>query len=73
MPSFGRIGSPYTHRVARCELEKNRIAYALPNQAKDSLETDRLMIMELRGNPTVLIVARLAIALEVSPSKLLEN
>jgi hypothetical protein len=50
LPSFGRAGSPYSHRVVYAKLKKNRLAFQLPDSAAHTIGADRAMLLEVRGN-----------------------
>lgn len=50
LPSFGRVTSPHSHRIARSQLKKGRIAFSIPNNASHLFDCDRMMLIEIRGN-----------------------
>lgn len=50
LPSFGREGSPFSHRVAYTKLKKGRLVFQLPASAAQIIGADRAMLLEVRGN-----------------------
>lgn len=50
LPSFGREGSLFSHRLARGKLRKGVIHFLIPKAAQQLFDADRLMILELRGD-----------------------
>lgn len=50
LPSFGRTGSPFSHRVAYAKLKKGRLVFQLPDAAAQTIGADRAMLLEVRGN-----------------------
>jgi hypothetical protein len=50
LPSFGRKGSPFSHRVAYAKLKKGRLVFQLPDAAAQTIGADRAMLLEVRGN-----------------------
>lgn len=49
LPSFGRSGSPNSHRVATCELPKSS-RFQIPKKAEGEFSADRMTVLELRSN-----------------------
>lgn len=49
LPSFGRAGSPSSHRLAIGRLRKNA-HFQIPPSAAGLISSDRMMVLELRGN-----------------------
>jgi hypothetical protein len=49
LPSFGRPGAPYSHRIAQAELKKGRYVFELPAKVAAELGADRNMLLEVRG------------------------
>lgn len=49
LPSFGRPGSPYSHRIAEAELKKGRYTFELPEVVATKLKAARAMLLEARG------------------------
>ncbi len=49
LPSFGRAGSPHSHRLAIGRLRKNA-HFQIPASAAGLISSDRMMVLELRGN-----------------------
>jgi hypothetical protein len=50
LPSFGRAGSPFSHRVVNAKMKKGRLVYQLPDSAAHTIGADRAMMLEVRGN-----------------------
>lgn len=50
LPSFGREGSPFSHRVAYTKLKEGRLVFQLPANAAHTIGADRAMLLEVRGN-----------------------
>lgn len=50
LPSFGREGSPFSHRLALGKLRKGVIHFQIPKAAQQLFGADRLMVLELRGD-----------------------
>ncbi|MEO9296957.1 bifunctional DNA primase/polymerase [Devosia alba] len=50
LPSFGRVGSPYSHRFARGKLTKGVVHFQIPKVAAHLFDGERLMVLELRGD-----------------------
>lgn len=49
LPSFGRPGSPYSHRITLAELKKGRYTFELPKEVATRLKAARAMLLEVRG------------------------
>ncbi len=49
LPSFGRATSKNSHRVAKCNLPKNR-QFKIPPSASEVVSAERAVVLELRGN-----------------------
>lgn len=49
LPSFGRAGSPHSHRIVTSELQKNRYTFEIPDEAAKLFNADRKMVLEIRG------------------------
>ncbi|SMY07240.1 bifunctional DNA primase/polymerase [Flavimaricola marinus] len=49
-PSFGRPGSPYSHRIVQAELKKGRYTFELPKEVAAKLAAERAMLLEVRGD-----------------------
>lgn len=49
LPSFGRPGSPNSHRFAKGTVRKN-IRYQIPSSAKNLFDADKDTVLELRGD-----------------------
>jgi hypothetical protein len=49
LPSFGRIGSPNSHRFAKGSLGKNT-RFQIPAAAQNLFDTDKATVLELRGD-----------------------
>lgn len=50
LPAFGRLGSPESHRVAVCKLDKNRYVFQLPDEVAKRSSMSRSVLLEIRGN-----------------------
>ena len=50
LPSFGRAGSPYSHRVVYTKLKKGRLVFQLPDIVVETIGAGRAMLLEVRGN-----------------------
>lgn len=50
LPAFGRIGSPASHRVANCDLDKTRIVYQLTDEIGKRSGLARAVLLEIRGS-----------------------
>jgi hypothetical protein len=50
LPSFGRPGSPYSHRIVQAELKKGRYTFELPAEVAAKLSAARTMLLEVRGD-----------------------
>lgn len=48
-PSFGRAGSPNSHRVIHAKLKKGRYTFELPSAVAAKLGAERTMLLEVRG------------------------
>lgn len=49
LPSFGRPGSPYSHRLAIGQIRKS-VRYQIPPAASALFDSDRMTVLELRGD-----------------------
>ncbi len=49
LPSFGRPGAPYSHRIVKADLKKGRYIYELPSEVAAKLGAARTMLLEVRG------------------------
>lgn len=49
-PSFGRAGSPNSHRVIHAKLKKGRYTFDLPSAVATKLGAERTMLLEIRGS-----------------------
>lgn len=49
LPSFGRATSRNSHRLAKCNLPKNR-QFKIPPSASEVVSADRAVVLELRGS-----------------------
>lgn len=49
LPSFGRKGSPNSHRFAKGRLEKNT-RFQIPAAVQNLFDTDKATVLELRGD-----------------------
>jgi hypothetical protein len=49
LPSFGRPGAPYSHRIVQAKLNKGRYVFELPADVAAELGANRNMLLEVRG------------------------
>lgn len=50
LPAFGRPSAPESHRVAKCQLDKNRYVFQLPDEVAQRSRLARSVLLELRAN-----------------------
>lgn len=50
LPSFGRKGSPSSHRLVKCTTTKNRWAFSLLGSLKERVGKDRSTLLEIRSS-----------------------
>lgn len=50
LPAFGRSSSPNSHRIAVCDLDKNRLVFQLSDEVANRSPMARSMLLEIRGN-----------------------
>lgn len=50
LPSFGRASAQDSHRITISSFEKGRYTFTVPEKLQATLELDRAMLLEIRGN-----------------------
>lgn len=50
LPAFGRPSAPESHRVAKCELDKNRYVFQLQEEVAKRSPLKRSVLLEIRAN-----------------------